>query len=221
MEKQLGQTNITIAMDLGFTSAIDCSIKRVTAGKCGLDYVGLERLAEYSARHAAELNGGRNCQVAGKYTSYGSKFEVETPYGQCGSRVHLELFLQGRGWTVDRTGFSGGREKGADAQLQIRALTALVEGSADYLVLIAGDADHLPLVQEAKRRGSKVILITADLPSAPCLDGVNRPQICSHALKEAAHQVIPLDQLFGAPTRWTVGSQLIRRREIPTYRHHG
>ena len=48
------------------------------------------------------------------------------------------------------------RQKGVDAQIAVDMLVGAFSGLFDVAVLIAGDADFVPVVEEVKRRGVMV-----------------------------------------------------------------
>jgi uncharacterized protein (TIGR00288 family) len=48
--------------------------------------------------------------------------------------------------------------KGVDITLAIDMLSNAIDNNYDAAVLVAGDADYVPLVEEVKRRGKMVIL---------------------------------------------------------------
>jgi len=49
------------------------------------------------------------------------------------------------------------RQKGVDVQLAVDMLVGAFEGAFDVAVLVAGDADFIPVVEEVKRRGVMVV----------------------------------------------------------------
>jgi hypothetical protein len=51
------------------------------------------------------------------------------------------------------------KEKGIDQLLQARTLHAIETEDLDAIVLVAGDSDHLTLLEEAASRGARTILV--------------------------------------------------------------
>ena len=60
-----------------------------------------------------------------------------------------------RGWPIG----NNGKEKGIDTMLFSDVIEAAQQDYFDYLVLFAGDLDHITLVQELKEMGKETILI--------------------------------------------------------------
>ena len=56
------------------------------------------------------------------------------------------------------------RQKGVDVQIAVDMLTGAFAGAFDIAVLIAGDADFVPVVEEVKRR-SVMVVVAAEATS--------------------------------------------------------
>lgn len=66
------------------------------------------------------------------------------------------------GYIRGRPSRKGRQQKAVDVQLTVDLLVRAFDRLCDLAVLIAGDADYVPLVHEAKRRGVQVIVAGFD-----------------------------------------------------------
>lgn len=75
----------------------------------------------------------------------------------------------------------GGREqKRVDVQLSVDMLTGAFNGAFDVAVLLSGDADFIPLVEEVRRQGVMVVLTAG--------------KGCAEGLRHAADRYVSLDE---------------------------
>lgn len=80
-----------------------------------------------------------------------------------------------------------GKEKGIDTMLYSDIKDEANSGSFDYLVLLAGDLDHITLIQDLKTMGIKTVLLYGEIVT----NGVKTTG-CSSDLKDECYKVVDL-----------------------------
>lgn len=101
----------------------------------------------------------------------------------------LSLGIQPHFWPMP----GGQHEKGVDVALALEAYKAVAERHADLVVLVAGDGDYVPLVQQIRCRDGRVVVLAWDFDYTDRL-GERRNSRVSAALVRESWRRVQVDQ---------------------------
>jgi uncharacterized LabA/DUF88 family protein len=149
--------NLTIrAQDIAETQAIDLSDSRTCEGYAKDVYFWPAGIIPYAHNFSKRLHSTQIPERCYYYTS--------TP-GDQPAVEKLHESIQGRGFTpVVFHKPKGQKAKGVDIALTKDMLLHAFFGHYDYAVLVSGDGDYVPVVEEVKRLGKWVVVAFFDCP---------------------------------------------------------
>lgn len=106
------------------------------------------------------------------------------PFWHALSRMGVESHLRPLGF--------GNKQKGVDTDLALTAYRCAMQDELDTVVLVAGDADHIPIVEHLHDCRKQVVIVGGSFPDS-CAKSDTRGTYSSRKLMEAADYRIWLD----------------------------